>query len=139
LENEMERRKFLTAALTGAAGFALVSREAGASEASGPDLENVIFTEQSPGHWKGKEKLHAPIVEVKGDVLTVTTPHPMSEAHFIVSHSVVLQGGKPLSRKTFTWKDAPISTHTLPPGYKGKIIVTSTCNQHDWWMREHIV
>ena len=135
----MERRNFLSAALTGTAGMVLASRQASASESTGPDLENVIFTEQSPGHWKGKEKLHAPLVEVKGNMLTVSTPHPMSEAHFIVSHSVVLQGGKPLSRKTFTWKDTPISHHTLPADYKGKIIVTSTCNQHDWWMLEHSI
>jgi superoxide reductase len=136
-EKTMERRYFFQTALASAAGLALLPRIAGATEKC--DLENVIFSEDSPGHWKGKEKLHVPLIEIKGDSMTVTTPHPMSEAHFIVSHSVVLQGGQFLGRKTFTWKDAPVSTHVLPAGFKGKITVTSTCNQHDWWINEHTI
>ena len=46
---------------------------------------------------------------------------------------MVLDGGKYLDRKVFTPKDAPESMYTLPAGYKGKVIVTSTCNLHDWW------
>ena len=136
LEITMERRTFLNTALA-AAGAALAPRMADAAGKS--EWDNVVFTEAAPGHWKGKEKLHVPIVEIKGDTITVTTPHPMSESHFIVSHTVVLQDGHFLNRKTFTWKDAPVSTHTLPPGYKGKVIVTSTCNLHDWWMQEQTV
>ncbi len=130
----MERRYFFQTALASAAGLALLPRIAAAADKS--DLENVIFSEQFPGHWKGKEKTHVPLIEIKGDSMTVATSHPMTEAHFIVSHSVVLHGGQLLGRKTFTWKDAPISTYTLPAGFKGKITVTSTCNQHDWWISE---
>ena len=133
----MERRTFLNAALASGAGIALVSRTANAADKSVGD--NVIFTEAAPGHWKGKEKLHVPLIAIKGDTITVTTPHPMSEAHYIVSHTVVLDDGRFLDRKTFTWKDTPVSEHTLPAGYKGKVIVTSTCNQHDWWLNEQIV
>ncbi|MEI9890197.1 MAG: desulfoferrodoxin family protein [Caulobacteraceae bacterium] len=64
----------------------------------------------------------------------MTTPHPMSEDHFIVSHSVVLDGGKYLGRAVFTPKSQPVSTHELPAGYKGKVTVTSTCNLHDFWV-----
>ena len=71
---------------------------------------------------------------VADSVLTVTTPHPMSEAHFIVSHSVVLDGGKYLGRAVFTPASKPVSTYTLPAGYKGKVTVTSTCNLHDFWV-----
>ncbi len=95
--------------------------------------ENVIFTEEDPGHWKAVEKIHIPIVTVEGDKLTARTPHPMSEPHYIVSHTVVLGDGTFLDRKTFTWKDHPVSVHTLPAGYKGT--VTSTCNRHDWWVK----
>ncbi len=130
----MERRAFLSSALASAAGIAITPRMAHAAEQS--ELENIIFTDSDPGHWKGKETTHVPVVEIKDGLMTVTTPHPMSEAHFIVSHSVVLAGGKLLGRKTFTWKDSPVSKHTLPAGYKGKVIVTSTCNQHDWWVRK---
>lgn len=130
----MERRTFLNSALAGIAGVALAPRLSHAADMA--EWDNVIFTQTEPGHWKGKEKLHVPLVEIKGDRLTVTTPHPMSEAHYIVSHTVVLKDGQFLGRKTFTWKDRPTSTHSLPAGYKGKVIVTSTCNQHDWWVKE---
>ena len=130
----MERRAFLGSALAAATGTAFMPSMAIA--AANTDLSNVIFTETNPGHWKGKELLHVPVVEINGGQITVTTPHPMSESHFIVSHSVVLDGGKFLGRKTFTWKDAPVSTHALPTNYKGKITITSTCNQHDWWVKE---
>lgn len=67
-----------------------------------------------------------PDVSVSSGVLTVTTPHPMSEVHYIVSHTVVLKGGVFLDRKTFTYTDQPVSTHTLPAGYKGEVLITST-------------
>jgi len=47
---------------------------------------------------------------------------------------VVLDGGKYLDRKVFTPKDTPESMFTLPAGYRGKVMVTSTCNLHDLWM-----
>ncbi|TCJ18493.1 desulfoferrodoxin [Parasulfuritortus cantonensis] len=128
----MERRTFINAALASAAGLALVSK-AQAAEPAG--MENVIFSDAQPGHWKGKQGTHVPVVEVSGDTIKVTTPHPMTEAHYIVSHSVVLPDGQLLGRKTFTSKDAPISTYTLPAGVKGPLTVTSTCNQHDWWIK----
>lgn len=65
--------------------------------------------------------------------MDVTTPHPISDDHFIVSHSVVLGDGTFLERKVFTSKDMPKSQFTLPTGYKGKVTVTSTCNLHDFW------
>jgi superoxide reductase len=133
----MKRRAFLNSALAGAAGVALVSGTAQAASAS--EWDNVIFTQDDPGHWKDVEKLHVPVLSIEGNTLTVTTPHPMSEAHYIVSHTVILERGRFLGRQTFTWKDKPVSTHTLPAGYKGKIIVTSTCNRHDWWLKEHHV
>jgi len=96
---------------------------------------NVLFTEDNPGHWKGKEQTHVPVVEIAAGKLTVRTPHGMSEAHFIVSHTVVLADGTFVDRKTFSWKDQPVSEHTLPAGYKGSVTVTSTCNLHDTWLK----
>jgi superoxide reductase len=52
-----------------------------------------------------------------------------------VSHSVVLADGRFIDRKTFSWKDQPASEHVLPAGYKGSLIVTSTCNLHDIWIK----
>jgi len=129
----MKRRNFVITALTGTAAVVTLSRVA---ETAAPDAwTNVLFTEDNPGHWKGKEKLHVPMVEINGDKITVRTPHPMSEAHFIVSHSVVLDNGTFLDRKTFTWKDEPASEYALPAGYKGGVTVASTCNQHDVWIK----
>lgn len=129
----MQRRSFVTTALAGAAAAVTLPRIAQADQNN--DWTNVVFTESDPGHWKDVEKLHVPVVKIDGRKMTVTTPHPMSEAHYIVSHTVVLEGGKFLDRKTFNWKDKPTSEHTLPEGYKGRVTVTSTCNLHDWWVK----
>jgi superoxide reductase len=119
-----------TAFLAGAAAALPAAAHAAAPGAQ----ENLVFTKDDPGHWAGKEAIHTPVATVEGSTLTVKTPHPMSEAHFIVSHSVVLDGGKYLGRTNFTPKDMPMSTYTLPAGYKGKVTVTSTCNLHDFWV-----
>jgi len=124
------RRDLAKTALFGAAAVAL---PAAARAAPRPE-DNIVFTKDDPGHWAGKEAAHVPVATVQGSTLTVKTPHPMSEAHYIVSHSVVLEGGKYLGRANFTPKDMAVSTHTLPAGYKGKVTVTSTCNLHDFWV-----
>jgi superoxide reductase len=59
----------------------------------------------------------------------------MSEAHYIVSRTVVLADGTFVSRKTFTYRDEPVSKHALSAGYSGRVTVTSTRNQHDWWAK----
>ena len=125
---DLRRRDFAKTAILGAAAAALPM----AAHAAAPE-ENLVFSKDTPGHWAGKEATHVPQVTVNGGMLMVKTNHPQSDAHFIVSHSVVLDGGKYLDRKVFTPKDAPESMYTLPAGYKGKVIVTSTCNLHDWW------
>jgi superoxide reductase len=129
----MQRREFVATTFAAAAGLTAMPRRARA--ASKGAWENVVFTEADSGHWKAAEAKHVPIVTVKHRKMTVRTPHPMTEPHYIVSHTVVLEDGKFLSRKTFTWKDKPISEHVLPAGYKGRVTVTSTCNQHDWWLK----
>ncbi|MEJ2630717.1 MAG: desulfoferrodoxin family protein [Acidihalobacter sp.] len=133
----MNRRHFI--ALGGIAGAAAALPAVGhAASMGGPytQLPNLVFTAEDPGHWAALEKLHVPEVESMGGMLKVTTPHPMSEPHYIVSHTVVLEGGKFLGRKTFNWRDKPVSEHKLPTGYKGKVYVTSTCNLHDFWVKE---
>ncbi len=105
-----------------------------AARAEADPMENIVFTASDPGHWADVKKLHVPIITVSGGVMNVRTPHPMSKPHFIVSHTVILAGGKFLDRKTFTYLDQPVSKHTLPAGYRGIVTVTSTCNLHDFWM-----
>ena len=130
----MKRRDFVTSTLTGTAAIVTPTRRA---EAAAPDAwTDVLFTEDNPGHWKGREKSHVPVVAISGDKITVNTPHAMSEAHYIVSHTLVLDNGGFVNRKTFTWKDQPVSEYSLPTGYKGGITVTSTCNLHDMWIKK---
>jgi superoxide reductase len=128
----MQRRNLGASALAGAA-LAVSLPLAARAQSAAPD-ENVIFTGADPGHWAGVESLHVPAVTVASGTLTVTTPHPMSAAHYIVSHSVVLGDGTFVSRQTFTPMDKPVSTHALPAGYTGPVVVTSTCNRHDFWV-----
>jgi superoxide reductase len=125
----MQRRHLALAGAAIAAALPLAAKAAASHE------ENVIFTAEDPGHWAGVEALHVPVTTVSASTLTVKTPHPMSQPHYIVSHTVVLAGGQFLDRKTFTWTDEPLSTHTLPAGYKGVVTITSTCNLHDFWVK----
>ena len=129
----MQRRDFAKTTLLGAV-MAAAAPVASQADSTDP-YENVVFTKADPGHWKKVEKLHIPETSVADGKLTVKTPHPMHEAHYIVSHTVVLGDGKFLSRQTFSYKDKPISEHVLPAGYTGKLTVTSTCNRHDWWAK----
>jgi len=127
----MQRRNIAKSVFAGAAIAVLPV----AARAETDPNANVIFTQDDPGHWAGVESLHIPIVTISGGTMTIKTPHPMSEPHFIVSHTVVLADGKFLDRKTFTYKDEPVSTHVLPAGYTGPVIITSTCNLHDFWVK----
>jgi superoxide reductase len=130
----MQRRNIGKSILAGAAAAAVLP--AAARAAMGGPAHNVVFSAEDPGHWAKVESLHVPDTTVEGGVLTVKTPHPMSQPHYIVSHTVVLAGGKFLDRKTFTWTDEPVSTHALPAGYTGPVTVTSACNLHDFWVKK---
>jgi superoxide reductase len=130
----MQRRNFGARALAG--GALIATLPLAAKAASGMHWQNLVFTKTDTGHWTGVEALHVPVLTLAGQTLTVRTPHPMSPAHYIVSHTVVLAGGVFLDRKTFTPADEPVSTHTLPAGYRGEVLVTSTCNLHDFWLEK---
>lgn len=132
----MHRRDFAKSAFIGAATAALPA--AAAARVHRPpakmSYENVVFTEDDPGHWADWVSLHVPQVSVDGGKLSVRTPHPQSDEHYIVSHAVVLADGRFLGRATFSPNDAPASVHNLPAGYRGAVKVISTCNRHDTWM-----
>jgi superoxide reductase len=106
--------------------------------------DNVIYTEARQGVWEGKAGGHLPIVDAKKSggkiALTVKTEHGMSQAHYIVRHSIVNGLGEVLGAKTFSWEDEPESTYEieLPTGSdKSKqLFVTSYCNLHDLWLAQ---
>jgi superoxide reductase len=134
-----DRRDFLKT--TAAAVSVMALTNAPLAFASGSaEYKNIIFTKDDPGKWTGKEGIHAPMVTVAGNKVTVaTTKHPMSESHFIVRHTLVLGDGTFVGATTFTPTDKPESTYDLPSGYKGKISATSFCNLHDFWLTDTAV
>jgi superoxide reductase len=148
-----ERREFLKLVAAGPAGalllplFAETGRDTLAADVEcaagvlGKLPENIIYSKEHPGAWKGKEGSHIPSVEAKksadGLTLTLQNKHGMSEQHYIVRHTVVAECGKVLGAKTFTWKDQPRSTHEikLAAGEKyDHVFVLSYCNLHDLWL-----
>jgi superoxide reductase len=97
----------------------------------------LIYTIEAPGRWAGKEGTHAPKVTVEGSNAKVVTPHPMSEKHFIVKHTLMTGDGKFIGERTFSNMD-PVaeSSYELPGGFHGSLWATSFCNLHDLWLTE---
>jgi superoxide reductase len=143
----MDRRRFAVGTLGGSvlAAFTAAIGRAHPAAADGPrqgpvgPQENILFSETDYGHWGDWVSLHVPQVKLDGGVLTVTTPHPQSDEHYIVSHAVVLAGGVFLSRETFSSSQQPVSQHPLPKGYAGGVTVISNCNRHDTWVKTLVV
>ncbi|HID21282.1 MAG TPA: hypothetical protein EYP14_02645 [Planctomycetaceae bacterium] len=103
--------------------------------------DNVIYTRDRQGRWKGKAGSHLPVIDVKksGDKVTLNlkTRHGMSESHYIVRHTVVNGEGQVLGAKTFHWKDEPVSSYEIEIPSSGKardLFVMSYCNLHDLWL-----
>ena len=130
----MHRRDFAKTALVGAA-LAAATPTASRPRRATPHFTNVLFTADDPGHWTAWVSLHVPETSVEAGKLRIRTPHPQSEEHYIVSHSVVLGTGMFLDRTGFSANDDPVSEHVLPSGYTGRLYVTSTCNRHDTWLK----
>jgi superoxide reductase len=134
----IERRDFLKGSAVAVSALALgVGSNAFASE--GAMYSGIVYTKDNPGQWSAKVGSHAPEVKVEGGKVMVKTSHPMSEAHFIVRHTLVLADGTVVGAATFTPKDKPASSYDLPAGYKGKVYATSFCNLHDFWLTETAV
>ena len=132
------RRDFLKT--TAAAASVLAVSSVTQAFAAGPAMyTNIIYTKDNLGKWAGKEGSHAPQVTVTGAKVAVVTKHPMSNDHFIVRHTLVLEDGTYVGATTFTPADKPESSYELPAGYKGKFFVTSFCNLHDFWLTETVI
>ncbi len=100
----------------------------------------LIYTKEAPGRWAGKEGAHAPRVTVEGRKVRVVTPHPMTQKHFIVKHTLVTPEGKFMGEKTFENTDpAAESSYEVPEGFGGTLWATSFCNLHDLWLTEFTI
>lgn len=137
------RRTFLKSSLAVAAGLAVghISPVSAGQTCSYP--KGIVYTKQNPGKWSGKTGGHVPKVKVEGSKVTVTTTHGMSEAHYIVRHTLVSKCGKVLGEKTFSPSDAVAkSVFDLPDTSSKyawdttKLYATSFCNKHDLWVAE---
>jgi superoxide reductase len=132
------RREFLKNSLV-LAGMAVTGGAIGVEAATTFPI-GLIYTKALPGRWAGKEGIHAPKVTVEGRNLKVVTPHPMTEKHFIVKHTLMTSEGKFLGEKTFANTDsAAESSYQLAGGFKGTLWATSFCNLHDLWLTEFTV
>lgn len=136
----MDRRNFLTSASSaGLAGVLAHAAPAAAAQTGPLPPKNLLFSTDNTGIWESKKATHVPSIGVEDGRATIATPHPMLEEHFIVRHTLLLADGTVVGAKTFTYKDQPVSEYALPKGYKGRIIATSFCNQHDFWWAEATV
>jgi superoxide reductase len=132
------RRGFLKGSLV-FAGVAMVGSAAPVQAASTFPVA-LIYTKEAPGRWAGKEGAHAPRVTAEGRNVRVVTPHPMTQKHFIVKHTLVTAEGKFIGEKIFENTDpAAESSYELPEGFKGTLWATSFCNLHDLWATEFII
>jgi len=149
-----ERRRFLKMVAAGPAGAVLLPlfSQTGANtmaadcettaECLGRLPENIIYTKERQGVWKGKSGGHVPVVEFEetdgGIKLDVETQHGMSEEHYIVRHTIVNGLGEVVGAKTFHWKDEPNSSFEIKLSEscaKSKdLYVMSYCNLHDLWL-----
>ncbi len=105
--------------------------------------KGIVYTSKNPGKWSQKVKGHAPVVNVEGSKISVTTNHGMSEAHYIVRHTVVTQCGEVIGEKTFSSSDSEAkSEFELPEGgskyawVRSTFYATSFCNKHDLWVTQ---
>ncbi|MBW1982397.1 MAG: desulfoferrodoxin [Deltaproteobacteria bacterium] len=132
------RRDFIKTSLVMAGGMVLSSTaKVGASGSEFP--KGVIYTKDNPGQWSKKAATHAPQVKVEGKKVTISTPHPMSEKHYIVRHTLVTDDGKVLGAKTFYPVDQPVSTYEVNVDKGSRLYATSFCNLHDFWISVVIV
>ncbi|MBU1344289.1 MAG: desulfoferrodoxin [Proteobacteria bacterium] len=133
-----DRRNFLKSTAAAASIMALNSVPRAFAE-NLPMYTNIIHTKSNPGIWAQKAHLHVPEVTVLQDKINVVTKHPMSDGHFIVRHTLVLEDGTYIGSATFSLADKPESSYELPDKYKGKVYATGFCNLHDFWLTETMI
>ena len=102
----------------------------------GPLAGSLYYTEKKPGRWKDLLKSHIPTIEIKGNLLEISTPHEMKGfEHFIIKHIVLDKSFNIVSEKIFDpSKDRAFSKHDIS-GYSNSLFVLSICNLHDTWLK----
>ncbi len=136
-----KRRNFIKCGILAGSAVALGSvSNVMASSAPAMTYTNIVYTKDNPGKFAKKVGSHLPSITVDGSKVTVFTKHGMTEKHFIVRHTLVLEDGTVVGGKVFSPTDKEAkSSFDLPAGYKGKLYATSFCNLHDFWLNEATV
>jgi superoxide reductase len=105
-------------------------------EARARELENkgAVLTAAAPGKWAGKEGTHVPGASFgKDGTVTITTPHPMSAEHWIMTQYIRNQDGVGIGlRDHAATESAATAVFPLPKGTTA-IVAYSFCNLHDHW------
>ncbi|PHQ69486.1 MAG: hypothetical protein COB93_07915 [Sneathiella sp.] len=142
--SNLNRRQAMTVA--GAAAAAALVIAAPSVALAREDLQGalrelagkVFYSADRPGRWKGKEKVHSPLIKVDKDgndlLIRAATQHAMSDDHFIIKHILLDAKLNVLSEKLFDKIfDMPRSRFALN-GYSGRLYIVSVCNVHDNWI-----
>jgi len=96
--------------------------------------ENMV--ELVAGQTDGAAEKHVPVVEVDGNIITVTVgsvEHPMLDNHYINFILLVTEDGYQV--KTLKPGDAPKAVFAIAPGKKA-IAAYEYCNLHGLWKTE---
>ena len=130
-----KRRDFLKISLVTSAG--LVAATVLPASAAQDSKETIFaYAQDHQGRWEGKAGSHAPVVTIEGDKVTMETKHGMSEAHYIVKHSLRDSSGNVLGEQVFFSQDKKaISTYVIEGKYT-ELYALSFCNIHDLWVTQ---
>lgn len=133
-----KRRDFLKASLVTSAGL-VAATVLPASAAEDTKANIFAYTKEHQGRWEGKAGSHAPVITIEGNKITVETKHGMSEAHYIVKHSLRDSNGNVLGEQVFLPQDKKAISTYVVEGKHAELYALSFCNIHDLWVTKFSV
>lgn len=133
-----KRRDFLKTSLAASAGL-VAATVLPASAADNSKANIFAYTQEHQGRWEGKAGSHAPIITIEGNKITVETKHGMSDAHYIVKHSLLDGNGNVLGEQVFFPQDKKAISTYVVEGKHSELYALSFCNIHDLWVTKFSV
>lgn len=133
-----KRRDFLKTSLVASAGL-VAATVLPASAAEDSKVNIFAYTQEHQGRWEGKSGSHAPIITIEGNKITMETKHGMSEAHYIVKHSLRDGNGNVLGEQVFFPQDKKAISTYVVEGKHSELYALSFCNIHDLWVTKFSV
>lgn len=133
-----DRRDFLKTSLAASAGL-VAATVVPVSAADNSKANIFAYTQEHQGRWEGKAGSHAPVITIEGNKITVETKHGMSEAHYIVKHSLLDGNGNVLGEQVFFPQDKKAVSTYVVEGKHPELYALSFCNIHDLWVTQFSV